>query len=375
MSGMWGLQVNSKPIVCFFIIFLLFLAYAISSEAARLKDMAEVQGMRTNQISGYGLVVGLNGTGDGTQAEFTIKSIANMLERMGVNVDPKNLKTKNVAGVMVTAQLPPFAKIGQKVDVVVSSMGDAKSLQGGTLLITPLKGVDGKIYALAQGPVSIGGFAAGGAGASAQKNHPTVGRIPAGASVEREIGFPINDKNEVVMSLFHSDFTTVQRAVNAINKEMGEIARAKDAETIVITVPPNYQNNVVGLMAAIENVELSPDQKARVILDERTGTVVMGADVKISKVAIAHGNLSIQIKETPQVSQPQPFSQGATAVTPQTSVNVTEQGAKLLVLDSNSNIGELVRALNAIGVTPRDMIAILQSLRAAGAIQADVEVI
>ncbi len=375
MSGMCGLQVDFKPIVGLFIIFLLSLTYAVSSQAARLKDMAEVQGMRNNQISGYGLVVGLNGTGDGTQAEFTIKSIANMLERMGVNVDPKNLKTKNIAGVMVTAQLPPFAKIGQKLDVVVSSMGDAKSLQGGTLLMTPLKGVDGKIYALAQGPISIGGFAAGGAGASAQKNHPTAGRIPAGASVEREISFPINEKNEVVMSLFHSDFTTVQRAVDAINKKMGGIARAKDAETIVITVPSNYQNNVVGLMAAIENVELSPDQKARVILDERTGTVVMGADVKISKVAIAHGNLSIQIKESSQVSQPQPFSQGVTAVTPQTSVNVTEQGAKLLVLDSNSNIGELVRALNAIGVTPRDMIAILQSLRAAGAIQADVEVI
>lgn len=364
-----------RDILSVFFALLFFLGCAVPVNAARLKDMAEVQGMRANQISGYGLVVGLNGTGDGTQAEFTIKSIANMLERMGVNVDPKNLKTKNVAGVMVTAQLPPFAKIGQKLDVVVSSMGDAKSLQGGTLLLTPLKGVDGKIYALAQGPISIGGFAAGGAGASAQKNHPTAGRIPAGASVEREIGFPINEKNEVVMSLFHSDFTTVQRAVDAINKKMGGIARAKDAETIVITVPPNYHDNVVGLMAAIENVELSPDQKARVILDERTGTVVMGADVKISKVAIAHGNLSIQIKENPQVSQPQPFSQGATAVTPQTSVNVTEQGAKLLVLDSNSNIGELVRALNAIGVTPRDMIAILQSLRAAGAIQADVEVI
>jgi flagellar P-ring protein precursor FlgI len=364
-----------RGIVCVFFLLLCLLGGTFPAMAARLKDMAEVQGMRANQISGYGLVVGLNGTGDGTQAEFTIKSIANMLERMGVNVDPKNLKTKNVAGVMVTAQLPPFAKIGQKVDVVVSSMGDAKSLQGGTLLLAPLKGVDGKIYALAQGPISIGGFAAGGAGASTQKNHPTAGRIPAGASVEREVGFPINEKNEVVMSLFHPDFTTVQRAVDAINKKMGEIARAKDAETIAITVPPSYQNNVVGLMAAIENVELSPDQKARVILDERTGTVVMGADVRISKVAIAHGNLSIQIKENPQVSQPQPFSQGATAVTPQTSVNVTEQGAKLLVLDANSNIGELVRALNAIGVTPRDMIAILQSLRAAGAIQADVEVI
>lgn len=368
-------QFDFKAGLCLVIVLFLFVIHAVPSGAARLKDMAEVQGMRANQLSGYGLVVGLNGTGDGTQAEFTIKSIANMLERMGVNVDPKNLKTKNVAGVMVTAQLPPFAKIGQKVDVVVSSMGDAKSLQGGTLLLAPLKGVDSKIYALAQGPISIGGFAAGGAGASAQKNHPTAGRIPAGASVEREIGFPINEKNEVNMSLFNPDFTTVQRAVDAINKKMGEIARAKDAETIVITVPPSYQNNVVGLMAALENVELSPDQKARVILDERTGTVVMGADVRISKVAIAHGNLSIQIKENPQVSQPQPFSQGATAVTPQTSVNVTEQGAKLLVLDSNSNIGELVRALNAIGVTPRDMIAILQSLRAAGAIQADVEVI
>ncbi len=348
----------------------------VLSHGARLKDIADIQGVRSNQLVGYGLVVGLNGSGDGTQAQFTIQSIVNMMERMGINVDPKQVKVKNVAGVMVTAIMPPFAKVGQKIDVVVSSMGDAKSLQGGTLLLTPLKGVDGKVYALAQGPISIGGFAAGGAGASVQKNHPTAGRIPNGATVEKEIPVQMNDKGEVRISLFQPDFTTVIRAVEAVNDALGaDLARAIDAETMTVRVPPEYQGNAVGLLAAIEKIEIDPDSKAKVVLDERTGTVVMGENVKLSKVAIAHGNLSIQIKESPQVSQPAPFSQGQTVVTPNTEIRAEEGAGEMVVLDTGATIGDLVRALNAVGVTPRDLIAILHSVKAAGALQADLEVI
>ncbi len=345
--------------------------------AARIKDIATLQGMRINQLVGYGLVVGLNGSGDGTQAQFTTQSIVNMMERMGINVDPKQVKVKNVAGVMVTAKLRPFAKIGQRIDVVVSSMGDAKSLQGGTLLLTPLKGVDGKVYALAQGPLSIGGFAVEGAsGTGVQKNHPTVGRIPNGATVEREIPFDLNGKSSIKISLNNPDFTTVTRITEAINDTLGaDLARPVDAETVNLTVPPEYQGNAVGLMASIENLEIDPDTKAKVVLDERTGTVVMGEQVRVSRVAIAHGNLSIQIKETPQVSQPQPFGQGQTVVTPKSEINAKEQGGKLVVLRSGTTIGELVRALNAVGVTPRDLISILQSVKAAGALQADLEII
>ncbi len=362
-----------KQLVIFFLA-LLFLPG--EGRATRLKDIADIQGVRSNQLVGYGLVVGLNGSGDGTQAQFTIQSIVNMMERMGINVDANQVKVKNVAGVMVTAQMPAFAKIGQKFDVVVSSIGDAKSLQGGTLLLTPLKGVDGKVYALAQGPVSIGGFAAGGAGAGVQKNHPTAGRIPNGATIEQEIPVLLNNKNEIRISLYAPDFTTVTRAADAINDELGlDVAHPVDAETITILVPPEFQGNAVGLLAAIERVEIRPDSKAKVVLDERTGTVVMGDKVRISTVAVAHGNLSIQIKETPQVSQPPPFGRGQTVVTPQTDIKVKEGEGKLVVLDQGATIGELVRALNAVGVTPRDLIAILHSVKAAGALQADLEII
>lgn len=347
-----------------------------TSQAVRLKDIATINGMRTNQLVGYGLVVGLNGTGDGTQADFTTQSIVNMMERMGVTVDPKKVKVKNVAGVVVTAQMPPFNKVGQKLDVVVSSLGDAKSLQGGTLLLTPLKGVDGKVYALAQGPLSVGGFAVQGATESVQKNHPTVGRIANGATIEREIPVAINERSEILISLNNPDFTTVTRAARAINSVLrsGD-ARAVDAETIRLTVPPEFKGNITGLMAAIEDVDIKPDQSAKVVLDERTGTIVVGSDVKISSVAISHGNLSIQVKESPQVSQPQPFSQGVTTVTPNTQISAQEGGGKLIVLNSQPSIGDLAKALNAIGVAPRDLIAIFSSLKAAGALQADLEII
>ncbi len=355
----------------------LFLLQGIS-EAARLKDIAYVQGLRENQLVGYGIVVGLNGTGDGTQAKFTIQSIANLMERMGIiNVDPKQVKVKNVAGVMVTAKMPPLAKIGQKIDVVVSSIGDAKSLLGGTLLLTPLKGINGEIYALAQGPLSVGGYSAGGAGANVQKNHPTAGRIPNGATVEREIPVNLLAKQNLKINLYRPDFTTVSRVADAINDSLGaEFARPVDAETVDLKVPPEYDGSPVSLMAAIENVEVTPDTTARVILDERTGTVVMGNQVRISTVAVAHGNLSIQIKESPGVSQPAPFSRGGrTVVTPNTEVKVNEGGGKLVLLNRGATIGQLVAALNAVGVTPRDLIAIMQSIKASGALQADLQVI
>ncbi len=370
---------TKRKIKIYAILFYLALLFTVitNATAARLKDIASIQGIRENQLVGYGLVVGLNGTGDGTQVKFTIKSIRNIMERMGIiSIDPNQVKVKNVAAVMVTAQMPPLAKIGQKIDVVVSSLGDAKSLLGGTLILTPLKGIDGKIYALAQGPISIGGLSAGGAGANVQKNHPTVGRIPNGATVEREIPVNLLSKKELKINLHFPDFTTVERAVDAINDTLGaQFAKAIDAETISLTVPPEFENSPVSLMATIENVEISPDTKAKVILDERTGTVVMGKNVRISTVAIAHGNLSIQIKESPQVSQPNPFGAGQTAVVPNSEVKVNEGGGKLIVLKHGSTIGELVSALNAVGVTPRDLISIMQSIKAAGALHADLQVI
>ncbi len=375
---MQNAKIRIGKISPFMVIFFLVSSLSIAAQAARLKDIADFEGLRENQLVGYGIVVGLNGTGDGTQAKFTTQSISNFMERMGIiNVDPKQIKVKNVAGVIVTAKMPPLAKTGQKIDVVVSSLGDAKSLAGGTLLLTPLKGVDGKIYAVAQGPLSVGGFAVGGAGASAQKNHPTVGRIPNGATVEREIPVDVNGKREVRLNLANSDFTTVVRVVEAVNDALGaRFARTVDADTLSIEIPPEYENDVVSFMAAIEGIEITPDVKAKVILDERTGTVVMGRDVRLSTVAIAHGNLSIQIKETPKVSQPGPFASGGqTTTVPRTDLKVQEQGGKMVLLQPGATIGELVSALNAVGVTPRDLIAIMHSIKAAGAIQADIEVI
>jgi len=355
---------------------LFFMTNLAPSHGARIKDIAQVQGMRINQLVGYGLVVGLNGSGDGTQAKFTLQSIANMMERMGINVDPNQVKVKNAAGVMVTANLPTFTKPGQRIDCVVSSIGDAKSLQGGTLLMTPLKGPDGKIYAIAQGPLSIGGFAAGGAGGGVQKNHPTVGKIPNGAIVERTVDVDLNNRTSITYSLNYPDITTVARMAEAINDALGQdVAKAVDPESVRIDIPPEFQGNVVSFLSRIEAIEVDPDVKAKVVLDERTGTVVMGEDVRIKTVAVSHGNLSIQIKETPQVSQPAPFGAGQTVVTPSTQVKVKEEKAHLMVLESGPTIGELVRALNAVGVTPRDLISILQSIKSAGALQAELEVI
>jgi flagellar P-ring protein precursor FlgI len=345
--------------------------------AIRLKDIATFKGVRPNQLIGNGLVVGLNGTGDGTNVDFNIQELANMLTQMGINVSRDKIKVKNVATVAVTSLLPPFSRTGAKIDVQVSSLGDAKSLQGGTLLLTPLKGVDGQVYALAQGPVSVGGFAAGGqAGGGVTKNHPTAGRIANGATVEREIPLDFLDKESFTLSLHEADFTTSQRAVTAINRGLrGNFALSRDGGTITVKIPPHFKGQVVPLLASLENLEVIPDSVAKVILDERNGTVVMGANVRVSTVAVAHGNLMVRIKERPRVSQPLPFSEGQTTVVPDTSVTTQEGENRLMVLPEGVSIGQVVQALNAIGVTPRDLIAILQAIKAAGALQAKLEVI
>lgn len=354
---------------------LLLVLLASTSQAARLKDVVEIEGVRGNPVTGFGLVVGLNGSGD-SSASFTNQSLTMMLERMGISTPQNGVKVKNIASVMVTATLPPFARQGGKLDVTISSLGDAKSLQGGTLILTPLKGPDGKIYAVAQGPVSIGGFAVEGAAQTVQKNHPTVGRIAGGAVIEREINFEINQEFQLQLALRNPDFTTATRVVKSINNLFGEpLASARDSGTVQLTIPSTYQGKVVDFVSRLENLQVDPDQTAKVVLNERTGTIVMGENVRVSTVALAHGGLSIKITESPQVSQPNARSRGATAVTPKTDIEVKEKDGKVLEMESGVTLGELVRGLNSIGVTPRDLIAIMQSIKASGALQAELEIL
>lgn len=343
---------------------------------ARVKDIAHIAGVRENQLIGYGLIVGLNGTGDGSNTAFTTQTISSMLQAMGITVSPRDIKVRNVAAVMVTATLPPFARHGGRVDALVSSLGDAKSLQGGTLLLTPLRAPNGEIYAVAQGPLSIGGFAASGkAGGGIQKNHPTVGHIAGGALIEREVTLNFNSKHRLQLMLNHPDFTTSSRLVKTINTFVkGDVAQAMDSGTIEVQVPEKYRNNLVEFVSVLESINVMPDSIAKVVLDERTGTVVIGENVNIATVAIAHGNLSIEIKERQSVSQPAPFSQGQTVVSPNTDVKVQEEGGKLVLLQRSVTIRDLVRALNSIGVTPRDLIAIFQAIKASGALQAKLEI-
>jgi flagellar P-ring protein FlgI len=346
------------------------------AHAVRLKDIAEINGVRKNQLVGYGLVVGLDGTGDGKKAVFTLQSMASMLEKMGVTINQKDIQVKNVAAVMVTASLPPFAKRGNRLDVLVSSIGDAKNLQGGTLMLTPLKGLDGKIYAVAQGPVNTGGFGAGGTASSVSKNFPTVGRALSGAIIEREVPNNFKDRATLIFSLHNPDFITAARVINVINAQFAApVARAADPGTIEIQVPDQYLGNTVPLLASLSELEVNPDARARVVINERTGTVVMGEQVRISTIAIAHGNLSIVVRENENVSQPLPFSNGQTVASPSTQLNVQEDANQLIVVPKGVSIGEVVNALNALGVTPRDLIAIFQAIKAAGALQADLEVI
>jgi flagellar P-ring protein precursor FlgI len=350
------------------------LLLAAPTQAVRVKDIAATKGVRPNQLIGYGLVVGLNGSGDKNGTEFTIQSLASMLARMGIGVDPGAIQVKNVAAVMVTAELPPFARTGSTLDALVSSLGDATSLEGGTLVMTPLHGADGEVYAIAQGPISVGGFAAGSGGSGVQNNHPTVGRLASGATVERELPYLLADQDSFAVALARPDFTTARRTAEAINARFDEaIASAPDPDTIRVRVPARYAAHPVAFMSAVETVDVEPDRRARVVLNERTGTVVMGAEVSIATVAVSHGSLSVSITANNRVSQPAPFSNGETVTVQNPSVTAIEEEARLTLVEGPVTIDELVRGLNAIGVTPRDLIAILQAIKASGALAADLE--
>lgn len=360
------------------LVLVLLVGAAAEIQAARIKDLAAFRGVRANQLVGYGLVVGLTGSGDSDDAKFMLQSLSSMLEKMGVTVKPEDIEVKNVAAVIVTAELPPFARMGSRLDILVSSLGNAKSLQGGTLLMTPLKGADGQVYVVAQGPLSTGGFTVGAnTGDKVQKNFTTVGRVVQGGFVEREVPFNLNQKESLSLALHRPDFTTATRMAQAINAGLEtNVARAQDSGTVQVAVPPKYLGDLAPLIAAIETLSVVPDTVSRIVINERTGTVIMGESVRISTVAIAHGNLSVEIKTSFNVSQPLPFSStGATAVTPDTQTIVQEGRAPLYVMPAGVSIGEVVRALNALGVTPRDLISIFQALKAAGALQAELEII
>jgi flagellar P-ring protein FlgI len=352
------------------------LAVAPGEAASRIKDLASFEGVRQNQLIGYGLVVGLNGTGDTiNNSPFTRQSLTAMLERLGVNIRGQTLRTGNVAAVMVTANLPAFSTQGTRIDITVSALGDAKSLQGGTLLVTPLLAADGNVYAVGQGSLAIGGFEAQGQAASITRGVPTVGRIANGAIIEREIDFALNRLNQVRLSLRNPDFTTAKRIASAINDFIGSpTAEPLDPSTVQITVPKEFQDNVVALLTEIEQLQIEPDLAAKVIIDERSGIIVMGRDVRVSTVAVAQGNLTVTISEAPQVSQPAPLANGRTVVTPRSRVGVQEEGKKLALVSESVSLQQLVDGLNALGIGPRDLISILQAIKAAGAIQADIEV-
>lgn len=344
---------------------------------SRVKDLASIEGVRQNQLVGYGIVVGLNGTGDTlNNIPFTKQSLQAMLERLGVNTRGATMRTQNLAAVMVTASLPPFATQGNRIDITVSSLGDAKSLQGGTLLVTPLLGADGEVYALAQGSVAIAGFSAEGDAAKITRGVPTNGRVPNGAMIEREMAFKMNDMRTLRLSLRNPDFTTSKRIAAAINDFMGgDTAEPTDPATVTLQIPAKYSGNMIRLVTEVEQLKVEPDQTARVIVDERSGIIVMGRDVRVSTVAIAQGNLTVTITEQPQVSQPNALSNGTTTVVPRTGVKVdTGDGNKLAVVKEGVTLRELVDGLNALGIGPRDLISILQAIKAAGALQADIDV-
>jgi len=358
---------------------LLLLAWTLPAQAqSRIKDIADFEGVRDNQLVGYGLVVGLNGTGDDLDsAPFTRESLIGMLQRLGISARDADLDTNNVAAVMVTADLPPFARQGTRIDITVSALGDADNLLGGTLLVTPLLAADGEVYAVAQGSVAVAGFSAGGDGQSITKGVPTAGRIPSGAIVEREIPFDMQELDTIKISLRNPDFTTARRMAEEINRFIGlPTANSTDPGTVLLDIPANYRGNTVALLTDIEQLRVQPDQQARVVIDERSGVIVMGESVRISTVAIAQGNLTIRITETPQVSQPAPFSNtGATAVVPRTDITVDEGAEqRMAVLAEGVSLQELVNGLNTMGIGPRDLITILQAIKAAGALQAEIEV-
>ena len=362
------------------VLLLIMSVFSVTASAqtgtTRIKDIVDFEGVRDNQLVGYGLVVGLNGTGDSLNSSpFTEQSLISMLERLGVSTRGQNLNTANVAAVMVTATLPPFTNQGAEIDVTISSLGDAESLQGGTLLVTPIMAADGEVYAVAQGPVAISGFTLEGDAGSITQNIPTTGRIPAGAIVEREIDFRLEDLQQVRLALRSPDFTTARRIAAAINTKENGTARAENSASVVLRRPAGYNGNIVDLITSIERLPVQPDQVARVVIDERSGVIVMGADVKISTVAIAQANLTVKVTETPQVSQPNPFANGSeTQVVPRTGLDVNiGDDVRLAVLETGVTLQNLVTGLNRLGVSPRDIITILQAIKAAGALQADIE--
>ena len=338
--------------VCFllFSVFLFSVASTvIPAYAARIKELGYLNGVRNNQLIGYGLLVGLNGTGDKSNTLFTNQSLANMLDSLGVKVDARATKVNNIAAVMITANLPPFAKIGNKIDATVSSLGDAKSIEGGVLMLSQLRGADGEIYAIAQGPVTVGGYLASGQGATVQKNHPTVGRIVNGVSIEREISYENVKTDSMMISLKDPDFTTARRIAERINEVFRGAASAKDGGTININLPADMKANPVKFISMVENIDVKPDILAKIVVDEKTGTIVIGENVRISTVAISHGNLSVQIKEDEKVSQPLPFAKGETVVTPETAIKVEEERGRFYLMEGGITIKELVKALNAAG--------------------------
>ncbi|SEM35669.1 flagellar P-ring protein precursor FlgI [Syntrophus gentianae] len=366
--------------------------------SARLKDIASISGVRDNQLIGYGLVVGLAGTGDDIKNGFTSESLSNMLNRQGIYMRSKTLKSDNVAAVMVTATLPAFAKTGSKIDAIVSSIGDATSLHGGTLLMTPLKGADGQIYAVAQGPIILGGYAFGGANSSAGKNHASAGRVVNGVLVEKELKYDFGQLRSLTLNLLQPDFTTSTRLSDVVNKELGKYVEATqvDAFSIEVKMKETVQADLMHLISRMENLDIPVDSKAMVVMNEKTGTIVMGENVRIATVAVAHGNLSIQIKEDVRVSQPLPFAPnppkgdlpskdrkngtivapgGQTVVTKDTTVGVGEEKNQVMVVSKGVTIQDVVKALNAIGVSPRDLITIMQTIKAAGALQAELKII
>lgn len=370
-----------KKSLTFLLACTLFLSMSVTAFAgpiaatSRIKDVAKVQGVRNNQLIGYGLVVGLAGSGDTNKMVFTNQALSNMLKAFGMTVNSPQMQLKNVAAVMVTAQLPPFVKPGDTIDITVSSMGDAKSLQGGTLLQTPLQAANGAVYAVGQGPLSVGGFSLGSGGSSRQKNFPTAGSIPGGAIVEREVPTQFSDGNTVMLALNQPDFTTASRIADALNYRFGSGAYARDPGTVVVNVPGSYTNNVVGFVASLEELAITPDSIAKIVINERTGTVVLGSNVTIDEVAVAQGSLTVTITSSKEVSQPPPFSYGSTVVTENKNITVDEQKGSLIVLPASSQVGDVVNALNAVGATPRDIISILQAMKAAGALHAELQLI
>lgn len=353
-----------------------FLLPAVARAQVLLRDLVSVEGVRSNQLVGYGLVVGLQGTGDNLMnSQFTQLSLIAILERMGVNANGQQLMTRDVASVIVSATLPPFARQGTPIDVQVSCIGDAKALTGGTLMVTPLMGADGQVYAVAQGSVVVGGFTAAGAAQSIKQGVQTSGRVPGGGIVEREVKNSLDDLSTLRLALRTPDFTTANRIEQAINAQLGYgVAKATDLGTVDVLVPPGYSHRVTALLAQIERIPIRPDVPARVVIDEKSGTIVVGADVKLDPVAVTHGNLVVRVTETPQVSQPPPFSNGRTVVVPHTKVEVNDQSDKhLLIMHRAVTLQSLVDGLNALGLGPRDLIQVLNALKASGALHAELD--